>query len=117
MKTILYLSLVATLGFMSCNKDETKTNQLTESKLVPETFKVDVPSSISSLNIAKGAAIEVSPVSGNELYKHLRNFVAVGESAADVVEQTLDAVAIFIKIDKELTVTLEWQRLVFRLLI
>lgn len=86
MKTLKAISILAVMGtaivFQSCNKNEVE--PVNEQKnIMPERFKVDIPSSISSVSYNKDANVDT--LQGNDIYNHLRTFICVGEGAADIV--------------------------------
>lgn len=73
------------LVFSSCKKQSF--NQTS----IPTTFKVDIPSSISSMDSSKSA--KTDQVQGDDIYKNLRFFIAIGEGAGDIVQGIMQAVA------------------------
>lgn len=77
--------LLLLLVFSSCKK----TNDFDENSL-PSTFKVDIPDAISNSSNAKNA--KVDEVNGDEIYEHLTFFIAVGEGAADIVQEIIVAI-------------------------
>lgn len=76
------LSIIFVLA--SCNKDEEVENT------IPQNFKVDIPSSISSSSNTKSAK---DTMAGGEVYAHLRTFIHVGEGAADIVQDIMQAIS------------------------
>ncbi|MEZ5082730.1 MAG: hypothetical protein R2750_04700 [Bacteroidales bacterium] len=79
---VLFFSIV----FQSCQKNESNLNQQ-EKNIMPERFKVDIPSSISSISYYKDANIDT--LQGNDIYEHLRTFIHIGECAADIVGEII----------------------------
>jgi len=59
---------------------------------MPERFKVDIPSSISSAYVYKDSNIDT--LQGNDIYEHLRTFIHVGEGAADIVGDIILVIAL-----------------------
>ena len=70
----------------SCDKKEDELVQDT----LPENFKVDVPSSLTSKTQQKSA--KVSELSGDEIYEHLRFFIGVGDEAAELVQEIIQSI-------------------------
>jgi len=70
----------------SCDKKEDELVQDT----LPETFKVDVPSSLTSKTQQKSA--KVTELSGDAIYAHLRLFIGVGEEAAELVQEIIQSI-------------------------
>jgi hypothetical protein len=97
--------LMFTLMFQSCEKtDLDKTN---ENGILPERFKIDIPSSISNDTKVKSSLLKSAQgdtIKGNEIYQLLNLFVAVGEGAGDIVQGIIGAIVIY-HIDKPMTVT------------
>jgi len=81
------MTAVAALFFTSCENTllDQKKN---ESGILPERFKVDIPSSLSNADLKstslKSTAIDT--LNGNHIYAYLNVFIAVGEGAADMVQ-------------------------------
>jgi len=74
--------------FTSCKKED----DIQEKNIVPSKFSVDIPSSLSNVatKSLKGAVSDT--LQGGEIYNHLRTFVKVGESAAEIVEAIMKAI-------------------------
>lgn len=88
--------------FQSCEKDEVP--KKTES-IIPESFKVDIPDAISNANTQKSAMLaNVDTLQGNDIYQHLRTFIAVGEGAADFVQDIMLGIAVY-NINHAMTLT------------
>jgi hypothetical protein len=81
----LFMTMIV---FTSCKKD----NFDDDKSIVPERFKVDIPNSISS-NTAKKTS-QVDTISGNDIYEHLRNFINLGEGAAELTENVMLMIAL-----------------------
>jgi len=83
------LVLTATLLFSSCE------NPLFDEKdkdygILPEHFKVDLPSSLSNeLKSASLKSTAADTVNGNCIYWYLNAYIAVGEGAADIVQAAI----------------------------
>ncbi|MCK5823640.1 MAG: hypothetical protein KAG95_06525, partial [Bacteroidales bacterium] len=79
--------------FQSCEKDEVP--KTTES-IIPESFKVDIPDAISNANTQKSSMLaNVDTLQGNDIYQNLRTFIAVGEGAADLVQDIMLGIAVY----------------------
>jgi hypothetical protein len=80
------LAVIASLLFSSCE------NSLFDEKgkdygILPEKFKVDIPSSLSNnLKSATLKSTKADTLNGNHIYWYLNAYIAVGEGAADIVE-------------------------------
>jgi hypothetical protein len=78
--------LMFSLVFASCKKE----NNFDENS-IPTNFKVEIPNSIS--NISQNKSAKVDEMGGDEIYQHLRFFIAVGESGATLVQEIMRAIA------------------------
>lgn len=87
--------------FTQCKKDEPEP-VVVEKSIVPSRFKVDIPESISSNVQTKSTTSDT--MSGNEIYQHLRTFIFIGESAADIVHNLMVAIAVY-DINKPMNLT------------
>ncbi|MCD4694634.1 MAG: hypothetical protein K8S16_00225 [Bacteroidales bacterium] len=86
-KVILTLAIIfSALTFQSCQKNETEPIQ-EEKNIMPERFKVDIPSSISSAYMYKDSNVDT--LQGEDVYEHMRTFIWVGEHAADIVGEII----------------------------
>lgn len=85
-KIISLFILASMIIFVGCKKD----NITEEADIIPASFKVDIPSTISNFQstAVKGDGI----IQGNHIYEHLTNFIAVGEAAADIVNGIIVAI-------------------------
>lgn len=98
------LALLTVLFFSACEKDTPEEKD--EYGILPERFKVDIPSSLSrtTQNNTSTKSVNDDGLSGNEIYAHLNNFIAIGEGAADLVQEIIWAIVIH-KIDQVKQVT------------
>jgi hypothetical protein len=86
-KKILTLAvLISGLIFTSCQKNDLEPAGQNDN-ILPERFKVDIPNSISSASYYKDANVDT--LQGNDIYEHLRNFIHIGEHAADIVGEII----------------------------
>jgi|WetSurSiteA1Bulk_404760.scaffolds.fasta_scaffold00024_6 hypothetical protein len=89
------MALAALLSFSSCENDLFNRNEK-DYGILPENFKVDIPSSLS--NNLKSTALKstaIDTINGNHVYWYLNAYIAVGEVAADIVEATIWAISTF----------------------
>lgn len=92
-RTVAGLTLLfAVLMLASCQKDDIEPIQKPES-IIPERFMVEIPGSISSS--AEFKSTKVDTLQGNQIYEHLRNFIAVGEFGAELAQNVMLAIATF----------------------
>jgi len=109
MKTKVIFILLAlgtfSLIFSSCENTEMVEP---ETSLLPDNFSVAIPSSLSNANsVANGRAsgrIKEDTLRGNDIYLHLNTFIAVGDGAAQLVEDIIEGIRKY-KIDRIQTLT------------
>ena len=111
MKTAKIISFVVIVGlafsmlFSSCESNPDVTPQ---EDILPSKFSVDIPSSISNKELAKGGRIggrvKDDSLHGNDIYKNLGTFIAVGEEASKLVEAFIEGIRKY-KIDRVLSLT------------
>lgn len=111
MKTrFFYLAVVfvLTLVFHSCELNEVPEKPDSNS-ILPERFKVDIPSSLTSTNTAKKSLIKsakIDTLNGNGIYMNLNTFIAVGAVAGNMVEEIIGAIVIY-RINKPMVLTFQ----------
>lgn len=88
-KAVLLLLSFVTV-FTSCKKDQNSEVTTTDESVVPATFSVDIPNAISSATTTKST--QGDTLKGNDIYGHLRTFINVGESAAEIVQKIMVAI-------------------------
>ena len=90
---LLALSLFASAFLTGCENNEMIEPQ---QDLLPTSFSVDIPTSLSNQNsVANGrinGRISSDTLKGNDIYLHLNTFIAVGEGAADLVEEFIEGI-------------------------
>ncbi len=92
MKTVKFISFVVIVGLFSLivSSCETNTNIKPQDDILPNSFSVNIPPSISNKNFVNGGRIggrtKSDSLKGNDIYKHLGTFIAVGEEASKLVE-------------------------------
>lgn len=85
---ILTAIFATAILFTSCNdKNEIKAD------IIPENFKVDIPSSLS--NDVAQKADKNAVMNGGDIYGHLTTFISVGEGAADIVQEIIRAIRLY----------------------
>lgn len=87
------VGLIFSLVLTACENNETIKPQ---QDLLPQSFSVDIPSSLSNQNsISNGrisGKIKEDTLQGNDIYLHLNTFIAVGEGAAELVEEFITGI-------------------------
>ncbi len=83
--------LITALTFQSCQKNELDPIDEQNQSILPERFKVDIPNSISGTSYYKDSNVDT--LQGNDIYEHMRNFIWIGEHAADVVGDIINAIS------------------------
>ncbi len=89
---VLIVGLACSMLFSSCENNPGVTPQ---EDILPASFSVDVPSSISNKNMAGGRIGGRSKdeiVKGNDIYTNLGTFIAVGEEASKLVEAFIEGI-------------------------
>lgn len=87
---ITMLVIAFALMFVSCQQDKTET-QVGTKDILPERFKIAIPASLSA-DTYKSATLksaESDTLQGNEIYENMQFFIALGEAAADLVEEII----------------------------
>ncbi len=103
--SLFFVGLGLSVFLFSC-----ETNQKVEPQqdLLPHSFSVDIPSTISNSNFVKGGRIsgrsKGDTLKGNDIYKNLGTFIAVGEGASKVVEEIIGGIRKY-HIDRVLSMT------------
>jgi hypothetical protein len=97
---LLAVGLILSFVFTSCENNETVQPQ---QDLLPQSFSVDIPASLSNKNsITNGrinGRIKEDTLQGNDIYLHLNTFIAVGEGASKLVEEFIEGIRKY-KIDR-----------------
>jgi hypothetical protein len=97
----------------SCERNELG-NPKQDTGILPARFKVDIPGSLSNIeatsgnlkSATSGQNSEADTLMGNEIYRYLCFFIAVGEGAADIVEHIIASIVIY-HIDKPMVVSFD----------
>ncbi len=110
MKTVKTISFVLIVGlafsmlFSSCESNPDVTPQ---EDILPTSFSVDIPPSISNKNLTGGrigGRIKDDSLHGDDIYENLGTFIAVGEESAKLVEAFIEGIRKY-KIDRVLSLT------------
>lgn len=88
--------ITSALLITSCELDNLNPRNK-EFGILPEKFKIDIPSSLSNENFKSTSlkSTENDTVRGNTIYSHLNTFIAVGEGASDIVEAVILAIKVY----------------------
>ncbi len=86
---LLAFTVVSLLVMSGCKKDKEEEPQ--KDSIVPAHFRVDIPDAISKTTTTKSGKGDT--LQGNDIYEHLTNFIAIGESASELVEEIMWAIA------------------------
>jgi len=97
-------AMMAMLSFSSC--ENSLLNQDDQDYgILPENFKVDIPSSLSNnLKSTQLKSTAADSLNGNLIYWYLNAYVAVGEGAADIVEAIIWSIRLY-KIEDVISLT------------
>lgn len=87
---LLTAIFVAVLLFTSCEEEEPVGGS---ESTTPERFMIDIPDAVS--NAANLKSTSEDTLRGNDIYEHMRNFIAIGEESAIVVEQIIVALKFY----------------------
>ena len=92
---LLSLALIISMITISCDENP---EIVTQQDILPESFGVDIPSSISNPNLVSGGRTSgraEEDFSGDDIYEHLGFFIAVGEGASELVEAIIIGIGQF----------------------
>ncbi len=94
-KILLSALLAGSVMLFSCQKDNIEPGEKSKG-ILPSSFKVDIPGSISKSAEKKNLKSDGSDtLQGDEIYEHLINFIKIGESAAEIVDTIIDAINMY----------------------
>ena len=87
------LALLALVFFISCTKEKDEA-EVTNESILPANWGVDIPNAISNVGETKNlSTTQGDTLNGNEIYENLRTFIAVGESASEIVNAILTSIS------------------------
>lgn len=101
---ISFLAIIAIMFafvFSSCEKTDPFPK---EESILPERFSVDIPGALSQDGTGKKSFAEIDTLNGNHVYAHLRFFIHVGHSGAEIVEDIIRGLAIY-QINRPMSLT------------
>lgn len=86
----LFLGMALMFLVTSCDENPEIT---TQQDLLPESFRVEIPSAISNADYVEGGKMsgrtKDDMLQGNDIYEHLGTFIAIGDGAAEIVEEII----------------------------
>jgi hypothetical protein len=86
-------AIAMALLIVSC---DTNPDITSKKDLLPETFRVDIPSTLSNSNFASGGRLsgrsQEDELNGNDIYENLGTFIAIGEGASEIVEDIINGI-------------------------
>lgn len=89
------LTFIVAISLTSCDENPT---EVTNQEILPESFGVDIPSSISNNNFVTGGRIggrSEEQISGNEIYEGLSFFIKIGEGSAELIQELMTGIKQF----------------------
>ncbi|MEQ9166816.1 MAG: hypothetical protein RLO12_11200 [Fulvivirga sp.] len=86
--------LILSIGLTSCDENP---EIVAQQGYLPESFGVDIPSSISNPTTLGGGRIgrTEEELSGDAIYRHLRLFIFIGEASKEITEEIISAIKTF----------------------
>lgn len=110
MKTVKCMSLIVMVGLFSLVLSSCESNKdiKPQEDILPNSFRVNIPSSISNRNFVSGGRIGVrsktDSLKGNDIYKNLGTFIAIGEEGSELVENIIKGIKKY-RIDRIVSLT------------
>lgn len=99
MKTVKLLSIISlmTLALTFMTSCESNPEVASQEDILPKQFRVDIPASISRENtsggrLQTGGRLADDSVKGDDIYRHLGTFIAVGKGASRIVEEFIHGI-------------------------
>ncbi len=94
MKKVNVISSLLGVVMLSSMLTSCKNNDAVDPQkdLLPQSFSVDIPNSISNNGTSLGGRVSSDTLNGNEVYKNLNTFILVGESASKIVEGFINGI-------------------------
>lgn len=89
---LILLGLLVAFATIFTSCDEKEPIEKETDNILPAKFKVDIPDAIS--NDAAKKSMNDDQISGNEIYEMLGFFIALGEGAADIVQEIIVAITV-----------------------
>lgn len=92
-KSLLYSLLVGVAFTFIVTACEENPEIAVQEDILPSTFRVDIPNAISSAAASQGGRIsgrtKEDTLQGNDIYQNLGTFIAIGDGAAEIVEDII----------------------------
>ncbi len=102
---LLFIGIALTFLVSSCDENPEIAPQ---QDLLPESFRVEIPSSISNAEYAEGGRMsgrtKDDTLQGNDIYENLGTFISIGDGAAELVEEIIHGLRKH-RIDRVLTLS------------
>src|SRR4051812_20849728 len=100
---LLAAGLAVAIGLTSCESNEEVKSQ---EDLLPKSMTVEIPASISQTSSTGGriGRVKGDSIKGNDIYKNLGTFIAVGKVASKITQDFIDGIRKY-KIDRVKTLT------------
>lgn len=95
---LLSITIVIFLFALQSCEDTQPESNAPDFGILPESFKVDIPASLTQSDLKSAVALKATStdqLGGNEIYEHLGFFIAVGEEAANIVEEIIFSIIIY----------------------
>jgi len=91
MRKLKFLLIAAALfTFYACDTENEIAPSSQEETVLPEKFSIDLPTAISGeFQGSASGRISIDTLEGNDIYRHLRTFIRVGEHSAEIVEDLI----------------------------
>ncbi len=96
------------IAFMIQSCEKANVDKSTNTGILPERFKVDIPSSLSDSKVKSSLlkSAQADTLKGDQIYGMLKVFIAIGEGAGDIVQGIIGAIVIY-HINKPMTISYE----------
>lgn len=90
---VLSLGMAVSIFFASCGANDDDVNDTsTESNIVPQKFKVDIPDAISHNNSSSQKIAEGEVINGAVIYENIAYFIRIGEISAELIEAIIGVI-------------------------
>jgi len=91
-KLSIILTIAVAVFFASCEPNNVEP---TDNNIIPETFSVEIPASLSQPSVKSMKNGEEDVLQGNDIYEHLTTFIHVGDEAAKIVEAVIKGIRLY----------------------
>ncbi|HEY0653146.1 MAG TPA: hypothetical protein VGD65_08455 [Chryseosolibacter sp.] len=105
-KIFLFMMITAIALGLVLSSCEMNPEVNSQQDILPETFRVEIPSAIMEQSVSGGrlARVKGDSLKGNHIYLHLATFIAIGDGAANLVEAFINGIRKH-KIDRIMNLT------------